>query len=192
MIIPRYVEDIVIYDIPKNKKLIEKAGYQFEGGECILTMEFYDGVAYEVNGTGLMLRYPKMEEISASKDMQRRIIEYTGIDDGTLSQFDVALEYGELELSDKESDKVIHTTSHEQTLRDETLILLSADIYNKVYGMSDDYLDYHATAMIVRELGDKFEKDLQWTENDDRDYIFELEKFEEEELKKLEKKYAKV
>ena len=187
-IIPKYVDTIIINDsVKKNVKLITRAGLSFDDGECELTMEFYDGVAYEVTGTGLMLRYPKMKDLTTSKE--NAICDYTGVWDGTINQHDVALKYGVLELSDKEEDKVVHCTQHEQHLRDETLILLSADIYQQVYNMSDDSMDYNRAARIVRELADQFEQELDWqgSENEDRDYILELEAFEEKALKQLER-----
>ena len=190
VIIPKYVDDIIIYDFTKkNQKLIKQAGLEFdESGECTLTMEFYDGIAYEINGTGLILRYPKMKDLTTSKE--NAICEYTGVNDGTINQFDVALKYGVLELSKEESDKTIHWSLESLHLRDETLILMAADIYQKIYDMSDDNMDYNRAARIVRVLADKFEKELDWqgSENEERDYILELEKFEEKALKDLERK----
>ena len=190
VIIPKYVDTIIIDNYTKkNEKLIKKAGLSFdEGGECELTMEFYDGVAYEINGTGLMLRYPKMKDLTTGKE--NAICEYTGIYDGEINQHDVALKYGVLELSNNDADKVIHTTLKERILRDETLVLMAADIYQRVYDMSDDNMDYNRAARIVAVLADQFEKELDWQggENESRDYIFELEAFEERALKDVERK----
>lgn len=190
-VIPKYVDSIIINNMTKkNAKLIKAAGYDFdESGECEITMEFYDGIAYEINGTGLILRYPKMADIAKSEIKQDRICEYTGIYDGTINQHDVALKYGVLELSHNDCEKVIHTTENDRNLRDETLILLSADIYQQVYDMTDDNMDYNRAARIVRKLADQFEKELDWqgSEFEDRDYILELEKFEEKALKQLER-----
>ena len=98
VIIPRYVDTIIIDNhIKKDEKLIKRVGLDFDqNGECELTMEFYDGVAYEVTGTGLMLRYPKMKDLTTSKE--NAICDYTGIYDGQINQHDVALKYGVLEL----------------------------------------------------------------------------------------------
>lgn len=188
MIIPQCVEEILIdTSSKKNCKLLKKAGLEFEeNDECELTMEFYDGYAVDVNGTGLMLCYPKLSELTPKKI--NAVCEYIGIWDGTISQHDVALKYGVLELSDKEEDKVIHTTLNKRYLRDETLILMSADIYQKIYDMSDDYMDYSRAARIVRILADEFEKKLDWENTKDQlDYIYEMEDFEEEALKRLER-----
>lgn len=190
VIIPKYVDTIIVYNTTKkNEKLIKRAGLSFdEYGECELAMEFYDGIAYEINGTGLIMRYPKMKDLTTGKE--NAICEYTGIYDGEINQHDVALKYGVLELSDDESGKLVHWSLDSLHLRDETLILMSADIYQKIYNMSDDYMDYNRVARIVRVLADQFEKELDWQgdENEDRDYILELEKFEEKALKDLERK----
>ena len=190
VIIPKYVDTIIVYNYTKkNEKLIKKAGLAFdESGECELTMEFYDGIAYEINGTGLILRYPKMKDLTTGKE--NAICKYTGIYDGEINQHDVALKYGVLELSKNDADKVIHTTLKERILRDETLVLMAADIYQRVYDMSDDNMDYNRAARIVRILADQFEKELDWQggENESRDYIFELEAFEERALKDVERK----
>ena len=190
VIIPKYVDTIIVYNTTKkNEKLIKRAGLSFdEYGECELTMEFYDGIAYEINGTGLILRYPKMKDLTTGKE--NAICEYTGIYDGEINQHDVALKYGVLELSDNESDKLVHWSLDNLHLRDETLILMSADLYQKIYNISDDYMDYNRAARIVRVLADQFEKELDWQgdENEDRDYILELEKFEEKAFKELERK----
>jgi len=190
VIIPKYVDTIIVYNTTKkNEKLIKRAGLSFdEYGECELTMEFYDGIAYEINGTGLIMRYPKMKDLTTGKE--NAICEYTGIYDGEINQHDVALKYGVLELSDDESGKLVHWSLDSLHLRDETLILMSADLYQKIYNMSDDYMDYNRVARIVRVLADQFEKELDWQgdENEDRDYILELEKFEEKALKDLERK----
>ena len=75
-------------------------------------------------------------------------------------------------------------------LMDETMILMADDIYKEVY--SFDYMDYNSAAAIVRDLAYKFERELDWKGNDaeERDYIVELEKFEEREMAKLRKKYC--
>lgn len=190
---PRCIEEIYVYEnVKRNIKPIKNAGLEFDhNGECRLMMEFYDGVAYEITGTGLILRYPTIAEVAKSERMQTVICDYIGIYDGGLNQFDIALSYGKLELSDKDSDKVIHCTLKERKLRDETLILMSADIYEKVYNISDDFMDYQRAARIVRTFADEFEKELDWQggENEDRDYILELEKFEEKALKELDRKF---
>lgn len=192
VIIPKYVDTIIIDNYTKkNVKLIKKAGLFFdECGECELTMEFYDGVAYEVTGTGLMLRYPKMKDLTTGKE--NAICDYTGIWDGEINQHDVALKYGVLELSSNDADKIIHTTKDDQAKRDETLAILSADIYQRVYDSSDDCMDYNRAARIMAVLADEFEK--LWQEkklddpNDELDFIYELEDFEERALKDVERK----
>ena len=70
-------------------------------------------------------------------------------------------------------------------LLQETMIQLTADIYNQVYDYCDGYDE--ATEKII-SLAKEFEKELDRKENDERDFIFELEKFEDKVLKSLDGK----
>lgn len=70
-------------------------------------------------------------------------------------------------------------------LLQETIVLLSADIYQKLYGYHESFTD---TAEKIISLAKKFEKELNWQEFDERDYIEELEKFEENVLNEYEKR----
>ena len=67
-------------------------------------------------------------------------------------------------------------------LLQETIALLSADIYNQVYAHCESYTE--ACSEIVR-LAKQFEKELDWKDDDERDYVFELEKFENKYLSSL-------
>lgn len=66
----------------------------------------------------------------------------------------------------------------------ETIAQLSADIYNKVYNHCESYTD---TCNEIIRLAKKFEEELGWQGGSDpRDYILELEKFEQEYLSTIE------
>lgn len=126
-IIPKCIDTILVSNsTKKNTKLINSVGYSFdENGECELTMEFYDGVAYDINGSGLMMRYPKMEALSKSQRMQDNICDYVGLYDmdDAINQHDVALKYGILELSKKDEDKIIVMTVDKRDSHDEDILL---------------------------------------------------------------------
>ena len=185
-IIPEYVDEIIVYGFTKKEReAIKKAGLEYVDGECYLTMLFEDGIAYEINGTGLVMRYPTMAELEKSPSKQKAICDYTGIYDGTINQYDVALRYGKLEFSKKERDKLIHWTKRELGEHDDTLALLAADLLNDIYNMTDDFMDYHRAARIVSILAAEFEKELDWQENDERDFFQELYKFEEKAMETL-------
>lgn len=64
----------------------------------------------------------------------------------------------------------------------ETIVQLSADIYKQVYDHCECYTE--ASAEIIR-LAREFEKELNWQDDDERDYIAELEKFENEYLESI-------
>lgn len=65
-----------------------------------------------------------------------------------------------------------------QTLLEETICLLSADLYKNLYNPENE-CGYAETASQIIRYAKQFEKELNWQgEDDERDYIFELEKFE--------------
>lgn len=69
-----------------------------------------------------------------------------------------------------------------QYLLCETIALLSADLYQDIYEKKEHWGD--AVEEII-SLAEEFEKELDWQEYDERDYICELEKFEEKVLENL-------
>ena len=105
--------------------------------ECAIEMEFYDGIALATDGSGLYMTYPKLAEVAKSPSRQERIQDYTGIYDGTINQHDVALLYGVLKF-DKSYQKV-STSLSMQGYEHEALALMSADIYQDIYNMSEVY-----------------------------------------------------
>jgi hypothetical protein len=204
-VIPRYVDEILVDGRKSHRTLIRKANarlseysmgskYSFDGDdvgdECPVEMEFYDGIAIATDGCGLIMTYPKLEEVAKSEVRQERIQEYTGIYDGTINQHDVALTYGVLKFDEKQ-DKV-STSISMQAFEHEALVLMSGDIFQQVYNMSEVY-DYNLAASLIRDAALRFEKKWWEMKADDKDdmldYIFEMEKFEEEELDRLRKIY---
>ena len=200
-VIPHYVDEILVDGSKSHRALIKKANavlrdysmgsqYSFDGDECPIEMEFYDGIALATDGSGLYMTYPKLAEVAKSPARQERIQDYTGIYDGTVNQHDVALLYGVLKF-DKSYQKV-STSLSMQGYEHEALALMSADIYQDIYNMSEVY-DYNLAASLVRDAALRFEKKWWEMKADDKDdmldYIFEMEKFEAEELERLRKIY---
>lgn len=73
------------------------------------------------------------------------------------------------------------------TLLKETIVLLAADLYKDIYDSHPCGGWGDACDDIIR-YAKQFEKELDWQEDDDRDYIVELEKFEKKVLEELNKK----
>ena len=166
-------------------KAIAHTDYEFdENGEVKLTMEFYDGIAYDVNGSGLVMTYPTAEKVQKFTILQNCIISYTGIDDGYIYQKDIALKYGKLEWRDSDCSDAWNKTFSMKEFNSfaETLATISGDIYNKVYSVIGDY---QTTAQKITDLALEFEK--WWNENadEDTDFIEVLEDFEEKALDEL-------
>lgn len=67
-------------------------------------------------------------------------------------------------------------------LLQETIVLLAADIYQTIYD-SDDCGGWGDACGDIIGYAKRFENELNWQEDDERDYIQELEKFEEKILK---------
>lgn len=59
----------------------------------------------------------------------------------------------------------------------ENAILLSADIFNDIYN-SNRICGYNEAVDEIIKLADEFEKKLDWKEDDQRNYLDELESFE--------------
>ena len=80
-----------------------------------------------------------------------------------------------------------------QLLLHETIAILSADIYQEIYDNDEEHGgNYQETALYVIELAKKFEKELNWQHDDQRDYIEELEKFEDKVLQEIKDKYGQA
>ena len=201
-VIPHYVDEILVDGRKSYRALIKKANAVLKGNhmgsqysfndddefdtECAIEMEFYDGIAISTDGCGLYMTYPTLDEVAKSPVRQEKIQDYTGIYDGTINQHDVALLYGVLKFDDKKTK--VSTSLVMQCYEHEALVLMSADIYQQVYNMSE-VGDCFFAASLVRDAALRFEKKWWEMKADDKDnmldYIIEMEKFEEEELAKL-------
>lgn len=69
-----------------------------------------------------------------------------------------------------------------EKLLQETIVLLSADLYKQVY---DSCGIYDCAVDTIIDLAKKFEKELNWQDDDERDYIVELEKYESRVMNEL-------
>ena len=98
-------------------------------------------------------------------------------DESPIEVDDIA--YGHIDFITSE---IVRKNKHKEELLLETIVQLSADIYQKVYDHCECYTE--ASAEIIR-LAREFEKELNWQEDDERDYIAELEKFENEYLESI-------
>ena len=193
-IIPNYIDTILVSNTPANRKAFKKLEvpfkslYKFEDGECEIEMEFYDGLAIATDGSGLFMTYPKMEAVKNSPRQQNNICDYTGIDD-SINQYDVCMKYGKLDCDTKDKAFVKSTRDSAYKLA-ETFILIAADIYQKIYNMSQ-VGGYDVAVELVHDAALRFEHELDWQggETEERDYILEMEKFEEKELERLSKLY---
>lgn len=73
-----------------------------------------------------------------------------------------------------------------ERLTKETIVLLAADIYQTIYDRDECDGWGDACDDIIR-YAEQFEKELDWQEDDERDYMVELEKFEKKVLDELNK-----
>ena len=76
-------------------------------------------------------------------------------------------------------------TTHERLYSQkevENAVLLAADMYKEIYDKSDGWGD---TVEKITSLAVQFEEELNWQEDDERDYIEELMKFEDKISKNI-------
>ena len=71
------------------------------------------------------------------------------------------------------------------------MVMMGADLFQELYDMSDE-MDYTMTACLIRDAAMEFEQELNWKGDgtDDRDYLIELEKFEQKKLEEWREIYA--
>lgn len=74
-----------------------------------------------------------------------------------------------------------------ERLLQETIVLLSADLYQAIY-QRDECGGWGDACDDIIRYAKQFERELKWREDDDRDYLEELEKFEHKVLDELNKK----
>ena len=159
---------------------------------CITTIdgieyECYDGKAIATDGSGRVLDYPCIEHLTP-KQKQRIAAVEKGELPFIFNQSHIARVYGTIGRG------YVKTSFMGQkfNLLAETMIMLSADIFKEVYDL-DGVCDYNFAASLIREAAIKFEKELDWNDGDEeegRNYIEELEAFEEKELARLRELYG--
>lgn len=71
-----------------------------------------------------------------------------------------------------------------ERLLKETIVLLAADLYQTIYDR-DDCDGWGDACDSIIHYAEQFENELNWQEDDERDYIQELEKFEKKILNDL-------
>ncbi len=69
-----------------------------------------------------------------------------------------------------------------ERLLQETIVMLAADLYQTLYDR-EDCGGWDDVCSTIIYLAKRFERELDWQENDERDYIDELQKFEDKVLK---------
>ena len=181
-IIPRYIDTIIVYDSDKEAvKALANTKHKFdENGECELVMEFYDGIAYAIDGSGLIMTYPLAEKVQKFTILQNTIISYVGCYD-EINQHDIALKYGHLAYSDKKEDHITTFCGNQLYRLGETFILME-----EVVKIVEDYQE---AEQLIHEAAMEFEENLDWQDNDERDYYLTLGEFEDEFIAKLKKEY---
>lgn len=90
----------------------------------------------------------------------------------------------------RDKDEVI-LKEKDLNLLGETMVTMGGDLFQTLYDMSDE-MDYTMTACLIRDAAIEFEQELNWKGDgtDDRDYLIELEKFEERKLEEWREIYA--
>lgn len=73
-----------------------------------------------------------------------------------------------------------------ERLLQETIVMLAADLYQTFYDR-ENCGGWGDVCSTIIYLAKRFERELDWQENDERDYIVELEKFEQKVLDELKK-----
>ena len=186
-IIPRYIDTIIVYASDKEAvKALANTKHKFdENGECELVMEFYDGIAYAIDGSGLIMTYPLAEKVQKFTILQNTIISYVGCYD-EINQHDIALKYGHLAYSDKKEDHITTFCGNQLYRLGETFILMGADLMEEVVKIVEDYQE---AEQLIHEAAMEFEENLDWQDNDERDYYLTLGEFEDEFIAKLKKEY---
>lgn len=71
-----------------------------------------------------------------------------------------------------------------ERLLQETIALLSSDLYSTMY-QSDHFGGWGDVCDAIIEYAKRFEKELDWQDDDERDYMSELEAFENKVMKEL-------
>lgn len=94
--VKNYKDVIVVYDYNKTDyKTLLKAGYESnEEGGIEVEMLFGDGLAYDTQMNGIVMRYPTLAEVEKSEVLQHKIWLATCRDE--IIPYDVALAFGKV------------------------------------------------------------------------------------------------
>lgn len=97
-LVKEYRDEILIAENDETRDIIKEAGFDFDPAdkECLLTMDFFDGLARALGGK-IEMTYPTIQEVMDSPEMQEEIRHYTGRNN--INQFDICLKYGKVRKS---------------------------------------------------------------------------------------------
>ena len=178
--VKNYKDEIIVYDYNKQDfAMLKRAGYEpdEDGGICV-EMVFGDGIAYDTQMNGIVMRYPTLAEVEKSKVMQERIWDTTCRDD--IIPFDIALAYGRVgrykyvlnynewimqgENETKEVYGIVDENDYNRhyfdCFEEDFLKMLDAGLIGNVAG--SDYLTNHPSWRRVNQLAAKY--GILWTE----------------------------
>lgn len=71
----------------------------------------------------------------------------------------------------------------EQAMIEDAMVVIAGDMFQKIYDLDD--LGWVYVTQLIKSWARKFVDELNWKGDDDRDWLIELENFEEREFEKL-------
>ena len=91
--VKNYKDVILVYDYEADYVLLLAHGYEpDEEGAIELEMVFGDGIAYDTQMNGIVMRYPTLHEVAQSAELQHKVWQTTCRDE--IIPYDVALAMG--------------------------------------------------------------------------------------------------
>jgi len=173
-------QEIKQREIKELKDALRNAGgeVEFREDKAPIVMVNFDG--YSPHPADVVITRVRLKDDTLLIDGQEK--EASGCaewlkDESPIEVDDIA--YGHLDFITSE---IVSKNKRRENLLLETIVQLSADIYRQVY---DHYECYTSASSEIIRLARQFEKELNWQEDDERDYIIELDKFEREYLESL-------
>jgi len=97
-VLPNYVDTIIINKTQTNEKIARYTGIPLNKyGQIELTMEFRDGIAYDIEKR-VVMTYPKLEKLKGKSGDKKRmeLLEKVSILCDEINQYDCALAFGTL------------------------------------------------------------------------------------------------
>lgn len=166
-------QEIKQREISELKDAVRKAGgeVEFQEDNAPIVMANFNG--FSPHPADVVITRVCLKDDTLLIDGQEKYVE----DESPIEVDDIA--YGHIDFITSE---IVRNNKRKENLLLETIVQLSADIYKQVYDHCECYTE--ASAEIIR-LARQFEKELNWKEDDERDYIIELEKFEDEYLESI-------